>query len=160
MDARPRQDLLARQSTLSAVLKAIRQRRGRRSSEMARGMGMALRSYQRFEAGEMGIDLDKIHRFADVVNADPWAIVFAAEMGSVDFALHCMDNKAVSAMLVAMRRFNAKSGQDLARLDTRSVLIVFAKAFQDLSARVREYDADLEQWMFDEAFRGHDPDEA
>jgi transcriptional regulator with XRE-family HTH domain len=159
MDARPRQDLLGRQTTLSLILKAIRRRRGFRSSEMAREMAMALRSYQRFESGCMGVDLDKIHRFADVVNADPWAIVFAVEMNSVDFALYCMDNKAISALLLAMRRFNAKSGKDLARLDTRSVLIVFAKAFQDLSARVREYDSDLEQWMFDEAFDGGDPDD-
>lgn len=122
-------------------------------------MAMALRSYQRFERGEMGIDLDKIHRFAEVVNADAWAIIFAVELSSVDFALYCMDNKAISALLIAMRRFNAKAGKDLARLDTRSVLIVFAKAFQDLSARVREYDADLEQWMFDEAFDGDDPDD-
>jgi transcriptional regulator with XRE-family HTH domain len=159
MDATPRQDLLGRQSTLSLILKAIRGRRGLRSAEVARDMNMALRSYQRFEAGAMGVDVDRIFRFADIVNADPWAIQFAVEMGSVDFALYCMDNKAMSALMIAMRRFNAKAGQDLARLDTRSVLIVFAKAFRDLSDRVREYDADLEQWMFDEAFDGEAPEE-
>jgi hypothetical protein len=44
MDATPRQDLLGRQSTLSLILKAIRQRRGFRSAEVARDMNMALRS--------------------------------------------------------------------------------------------------------------------
>jgi transcriptional regulator with XRE-family HTH domain len=51
MDATPRQDLLGRQSTLSLILKAIRQRRGFRSAEVARDMNMALRSYAKLEHG-------------------------------------------------------------------------------------------------------------
>jgi hypothetical protein len=63
-----------------------------------------------------------------------------------------------------LRRFNLKAGKDIARLDTRSLLIVFAKGFDEISARAREYDADLEQWMFDETLNGEaaeqpDPDE-
>ena len=103
----------------------------------------------------MGVDIDKIFRFADLVNADPWAIQFAVEMGErrLRALLHGQQGDVGPDGRHA-RFFNAKSGQDLARLDTRSVLIVFAKAFRDLSDRVREYDADLEQWMFDEAFDG------
>jgi transcriptional regulator with XRE-family HTH domain len=158
MDVTPVQEASDRQAILSLILKAIRRRRGLRSAEVARLMGMALRSYQRFESGAMGLDLDKIHRFADVVDTDGWAIVFAVEMGSVEFALYCADNKACSALLVAMRRFNAKSGRDIARLDPRSLFLVFSKTFNDISERAREYDAYLEQWMFDETLNG-DPDD-
>jgi transcriptional regulator with XRE-family HTH domain len=158
MEVTPAQEASDRQATLSLILKAIRRRRGLRSSEAARRMGMALRSYQRFESGALGLDLPKIHQFAEAADADGWAIIFAVEIGSVEFALYCADNKASSALLVALRRFNAKSGKDIARLDPRSLLLVFSKAFEDISARAREYDAYLEQWMFDEALNG-DPDD-
>jgi hypothetical protein len=75
-------------------------------------------------------------------------------MGSVEFALYCADNKASTVLLVALRRFNAKSGKDIARLDPRSLLLVFSKAFDGISVRAREYDAYLEQWMFDAALNG------
>jgi transcriptional regulator with XRE-family HTH domain len=154
MEVTPPREASERQATLSLILKAIRRRRGLRSSEAARLMGMALRSYQRFESGAMGLDLRKIHQFAEAADADGWAIVFAVEIGSVEFALYCADNKASSALLVALRRFNARSGKDIARLDPRSLLLVFSKAFEDISARARDYDAYLEQWMFDEALNG------
>jgi hypothetical protein len=44
MEVTPVQEASARQATLSLILKAIRRRRGLRSAEAARLMGMALRS--------------------------------------------------------------------------------------------------------------------
>jgi transcriptional regulator with XRE-family HTH domain len=158
MDLVPIPDHSERQACLSLILKTIRRRRGFRSSELARQMTIGLRTYQRFESGAMGLDLEKIHQFADLVNADGWAIVFGVEMNSVEFALNCTENKAASALLVALRRFNRTSGKDLARLDPRSVMLVFNKMLNEISVRAREYDADLEQWMFDEALNG-DPDD-
>jgi transcriptional regulator with XRE-family HTH domain len=158
MEVTPVQEASDRQATLSLILKAIRRRRGLRSVEAARLMGMALRSYQRFESGALGLDMTRIHQFADVTDADGWAIIFAVEMSSVEFALYCADNKASTALLVELRRFNAKSGKDIARLDPRSLFLVFSKAFNDISVRAREYDAYLEQWMFDEVLNG-DPDD-
>ena len=46
MGAFPLQDLSGRKATLPLVLKAIRRQRGLRSSEVARAMGMPLRSYE------------------------------------------------------------------------------------------------------------------
>lgn len=158
MDVTPLQGPSGRQAVLSAILKTIRRRRGFRSVEVARLMGMAHRSYQRFEAGEMGVDLPKIQLFAEVVHADAWGILFAVEMGSADFALYCAENQAATTLFSALRRFHLKAGKDIARLDTRSLFIVFSKAFDDVSARAREYDADLEQWMFDGVLSGEPED--
>lgn len=158
MDAVSVTQASVRQACLSRILKAIRLRRGLRSVEVARQMGMAHRSYQRFESGAKGLDLELIARFADAVGADGWAIVFGVEMNSVDFALYCAENKAATALLVALRGFSLKSGKDIARLDPRSLMIVFTKGFNGISTRAREYDADLEQWMFDETLNG-DPDD-
>lgn len=159
MDLTPAQDPSGREATLSLVLKSIRKRRGFRSVEVARLMHMAHRSYQRFEAGEMGVDLPKIQKFADVVHADAWGILFAVEMGSAEFALYCAENQAATTLFSTLRRFHLKAGKDIARLDTRSLFIVFSKAFDEISTRAREYDADLEQWMFDGTLNGEPDDE-
>lgn len=159
MDDAPDQVPAGQVETLSLILKAIRQRRGLSSADTARSMKMAHRTYQHFEAGDLGVDIPKVHRFAEAeaVHADAWGIIFAIEFGSVDFALHCADNQASKALLSSLRRFNLRAGKDLARLDTRSLFIVFSKAFDEISARAREYDADLEPWMFDATLNG-EPD--
>ena len=74
--------LTARQMLLSQILKAIRVRRGLRSSEAARAMGMPLRSYQHFESARGREDVPTIHAFSDAVNADGHAIMLALEMRS------------------------------------------------------------------------------
>jgi transcriptional regulator with XRE-family HTH domain len=143
------QDSTERQTALPAILKAIRRRRGLRPAEVARGMGLPLRTYQRFESAAGGLDLERIHHFAEVVNADGWAVVLAADMGSVEFALRCLDNKAASVLLLALQRFNAKAGACIPRLDPRSLILAFGKAFDELEAKARSEAAYLEQWMFD-----------
>lgn len=158
MDVSRDQDALTRRTTLSRILKLLRRRAGLRSSEAAREMGKSLRSYQRFESGTYDIELADIRRFARVVDADPWGIVFGVEFGSVDFALHTAGNKAASWMLLALRRFDRRAGRDIAVLDPRTLMLVFTRGFDQLSLKAQEFDADLEQWMFDEALVG-DPDD-
>ena len=158
MDASPLQDLTGRKTTLPLVLKAIRRRRGLRSSEVARAMGMPLRSYQYFESGRGGLNLERIHQFASAVDADGYAIVLALDIGSVEFALHCLDNKAATVLLVSLQRFATKTGEDIARLDPRSFISAFDRAFDELTAKAREYDAILESWMTDKSIGGDPPD--
>lgn len=149
MDASPLQDPAARAATLPLILKAIRQQRGLRSSEVARAMGMKLRTYQHFESGRAGLHLERIRRFAEAVNADEAAILIALDIGSVQFALNCLENKTGTALLVSLQRFDLRAGKHAARLDPRSVISVFDRAFDELDAKAREYDAVLETWMID-----------
>lgn len=147
MDASPLQDPAGRTETLPLILKAIRQQRGLRSSEVARAMGMKLRTYQHFESGRAGLHLDRIRRFAEAVDADEAAILIALDIGSVQFALNCLENKAGTALLVALQRFDLRAGKHVARLDPRSVISAFDRAFDELATKAREYDAVLETWM-------------
>ncbi len=103
---------------------------------------------------QKGLEIETVRRFADVLGVDGWAIVFGVEMNSVDFALACAENKASSILLIALRRFNRKSGKDIARLDQRSLLLLFTRMLGEISVKAREYDADLEDWMFDETLNG------
>lgn len=146
-----------RHAALSAALKTLRVRRGFRSVELARQMHVSHRTYQRFEAGESGIDLKKIFRFAQIVRADPWGIVFAAEFGSPAFALYCSENQAASLLVTMLRRFNRRSGQDIAALDPRSLVMIYGRSLAQITLRAQQLNADLEEWMFDEAFG--DPDD-
>jgi len=160
MDVLRDQDTASRRATLSRILKTFRRRAGLRSIEAARAMGKGLRTYQRWESGYYGLQLEEIHRFAEIVHADPWGIVFAVEFGSVDFALATAQNNAASLMLVALRRFHRKTPEAIRVLDPRSLSLTFTRGFDLLAKRAEEYEADLEQWMFDEGLGAAEPDDA
>jgi transcriptional regulator with XRE-family HTH domain len=151
MDVLRDQDAASRRATLSQVLKLFRKRAGLRSAEAARLMHKGLRTYQRWESGYYGVELEEIHRFAEIVQADPWGIIFAVEFGSVDFAFDTAGNNAASLLLLALRRFHRRpGGEALRQLDPRSLLLVYTRGFDLLIRRAEEYASDLEQWMFDE----------
>ncbi|HEX5263920.1 MAG TPA: helix-turn-helix transcriptional regulator [Phenylobacterium sp.] len=143
--------LTERQALLSQILKGIRRRRGLRSSEVARQMGMALRSYQHFESARGREDAPTIHAFAEAVDADGYAILLALDMKAPDFALDCLDNKFASVMVLAARRFRKGSGRNLARLDPRSVIAAFERAFAELTRKLNEDDGYVEAWMTEPA---------
>jgi transcriptional regulator with XRE-family HTH domain len=155
--------LTERQVLLSQILKAIRLRRGLRSSEAARLMQMPLRSYQHFESARGREDAPTIHAFAEALNADGHAILLALDMRSLEFALDCLENKFTNVMVLATRRFHKRAGRDLARLDPRSVITAFERAFGDLTKKLGEDDAYVEAWMSDPSLGGdpgdHDPDD-
>jgi transcriptional regulator with XRE-family HTH domain len=158
--------LTERQVLLSQILKAIRRRRGLRSSEVARAMGMALRSYQHFESARGREDAPTIHAFAEAVDADGYAILLALDMRSAEFALDCLENKFTKVMVLAAGRFSKVSGHHLARLDPRSVITAFERAFAELTKKLHEDDSYVEAWMTDPSLGGdpldpkaHDPDD-
>lgn len=160
MDVLRDQDTAARRATLSRILKLFRTRAGLRSVEAAKLMNKGHRTYQRWESGYYGVELDEIHRFAEIVNADPWGIIFAVEFGSVDFAVDTANNNGASLLLVALRRFHRRSGHAIRQLDPRSLSLTYSRGFSLLATRAEEYAADLEQWMFDENLGGGgDPDD-
>jgi transcriptional regulator with XRE-family HTH domain len=159
MDVLQDQDAAARRATLRTILKHFRKRSGLKSAEMAKLMGKGLRTYQRWESGYYGVQVEPIRRFADIVQVDPWGIIFAVEFGSVDYALDTANNSGASLMLVALRRFHRQSGSAIRKLDARSLLLTYTRGFGLLSRRAEEYEADLEQWMFDEGLGGDHRDE-
>jgi transcriptional regulator with XRE-family HTH domain len=151
MDVLRDQDAAARRATLSRILKIFRKRSGLKSVEVAKLMNKGHRTYQRWESGFYGVQHDPIFRFAEIVEVDPWAIIFGVEFGSVDFALDATRHSAASFLLIALRRAYRKSPQPFRGLDPRSLLLTFTRGFDLLDRRYEKYDADLEQWMFDES---------
>jgi transcriptional regulator with XRE-family HTH domain len=139
---------------LPQVLKAIRRRRGLRTATVAQRMGMAVRSYERFESGRGPLSVARVHGFAQATDSDAYAILMALDIRSPDFALRCLDNKAMTLMVMAIQEFDATAQDDIGRLEPRSLIAGYTQLFDGLTAKAREIDAFVEQWMSDKAIHG------
>lgn len=142
-----REDAQNRRRWLSLALKAVRQRRDRRAADVAREMGMSLRAYEYFEAGQR-INLDRIHQFARVLNADPYAILVAMEIGSPKFAERCVDNKLVTILTMVLQEFDATTGNAVVQLDPQTLETAFARMTAALSEVGRQRHASPSNWLF------------
>lgn len=142
-----RADRQSQNETLSAALRLIRAHRRMKSADVARGMNMALRSYEHFEAGGGRINLERVHRFAEVTDSDPHAIMAALALGSPAFALRCADNKLMTIFTVAVQEFDAEVGDAIAELDARTIINTFTKALKDLAVQSVRRDSAADAWL-------------
>jgi transcriptional regulator with XRE-family HTH domain len=145
----PTRDSRTRRACLSQSLKAIRRLRGRRAADVARDMGMPLRSYEYFEAGQGRLNLERIHKFADVLDADALAILIGMEMCSPSFAVRCAGNKLMTILEMALQEFDGEAGDDMAQLDARTLINAFAQTFDGMKDQARERAGFLSRWIAD-----------
>ena len=132
------QDAVRRRAALARTLKALRRRRGATAQQTAQAMGMALRSFEHFEAGRARINVDRVHKLADALRADPYAIFAAAELDAPDFAVHCADNKLMMILLIALGDFERTCGSAIVHLDPATLLAAFSRTFQDLAEQAHD----------------------
>lgn len=152
--AAPPDPEIRRAALLSQALKRVRRKRGLRSAEAARAMGLPLRSYEHFEAGKGRLNLQRVHQFAQALDADAFAIVAAVYIGSPEFAARCADNKVMTIFMIALQEFDANGQDDISRLDARSLIMGFTRLFDGLVARARDEEAFVESWMTDKSLLG------
>ena len=144
MDPAERQ---SQSETLSSALRLIRTHRRMKSAEVAEAMGMALRSYEHFEAGGGRINLERIHRFAEVTDSDPYAILTALALGSPQFALRTADNKLMTILTVALQEFDEALGDGIVELDGRTLINAFTRAMKDLALQAVRRDSAAAAWL-------------
>ncbi len=130
---------------LSAAVRAVRKDRGMTSVQVARAMNIALRTYQRFEAGETRLNLDHIERFARATTSDPHALLLSVMIGSPAFALRCRDNRMATILTIALEKFDTKHGDRLRHLDIRALVAAVTSMFDGLEASMNHGDA--EAWL-------------
>jgi transcriptional regulator with XRE-family HTH domain len=128
-----KREATARQVYLSRALKAVRRRRGVRVADMAQAIGMPVRSYQHFEAGRSRINVERVHQIAEILDADAPAIFAAVELASPEFAVRAADNKLMTAILLSLKDFDARSGDQILHLDARTVMSAFDRTFEELA---------------------------
>lgn len=132
---------------LAAALRLIRLHRRMKPAEVADAMGMAKRSYEHFEAGKGKINLERIHRFAEATDSDPYAIIDCMALGSPEFAVRCADNKAMLALRVVTQEFDGDVGDAIMELDTRSIINAFTRTLKDLGMQAVRRDDAAKAWL-------------
>ncbi|WP_312573105.1 helix-turn-helix transcriptional regulator [Brevundimonas sp.] len=132
---------------LSQSLRLIRAHRRLRAADVAQAMNMALRSYEHFESGAGRINLERIHRFAEVTDSDPHAILAALALGSPEFALRCADNKLATILVVVLQEFDEEVGSMIGDLDARTIINTFTKSLRDLATQSVSRDAEADAWL-------------
>jgi transcriptional regulator with XRE-family HTH domain len=137
----------ARRAMLSKIIKQLRIHRGKRTAEVAAAMGMPKRSYEHFEACAGRINPERVHQFAHVVGADPYAIFAALDMGSPTFALRSADNKLMTILMKALTEFDERTHDNIASLDARTLIGVFQASFDELHGRARERGEYVARWL-------------
>ena len=155
MAARPTVDSDAEPTLLPQILKAIRRRRDLSVAYVAKAMGMAPRTYSNFEAGRGQLSVAKIHQFAEIVGADPYAILIALDIKSPSFALRCMDHQFMAMLVLQIQDFDARVQDSFTRIDPRILFSLTRQFFDGLVEQSEEVDASLERWMLDRSL--HEP---
>ena len=108
---------------------------------------MALRSYEHFEAGGGRINIERIHRFAEVTDSDPHAILASLALGSPAFALRCADNKLATILAVVLQEFDEDAGDSIAELESLTIINTFTKALKELAAQSVRRESAADAWL-------------
>src|SRR4051794_3869292 len=103
-----------RDEVLSKILKAIRNHRHLTVEKVALRMDLKKRTYERFEAGEGRLKVERIFTFAQATDSDPYALLASVKLGAPDFAIACIDNKLVMLFVAYARELFRVEGPDLA----------------------------------------------
>lgn len=120
------------------ALKGLRRLRGVRPPQMARDMRMSLRAYEHFENGKGRLNVERVHEFAALLNADPFAILAALEIHSPGFALRCANNKMMMIFMMALEAFDARAQDAILHLDPLTLMESFTQLFDVLAAKAQE----------------------
>ena len=119
-------------------------------------------AYEYFESGKARLNVDRVHQVAKILNADPYAILAAIDIGSPAFALRTIENKMGTLWLMALLEFDATAQDNIARLAPAVLIAGFTKMFDELLFLAVESDASTQDWMSDkplQAPKGEPEDE-
>lgn len=116
---------LGERESLSRALGQIRQRRGLRRRDVARAMGMTLRTYENFESGRGPMTYDRLAAFSNATDSDLVALLLCHHLGGPGLALACADNKAAAIALATLEDIDAGLSTGLSGLTAASLLAAF-----------------------------------
>ncbi|MET0307853.1 MAG: helix-turn-helix transcriptional regulator [Sphingomonas sp.] len=132
---------------LATALKLIRKDRRMRPSEVAQALGMPLRSYEHLESGRGRFTFDRLVRFTEVTNSDPFAILAVLALKTPEFALRCADNKLMTILMIAMSEMNDDLGDDITFLESGILIGAFTRVAKELTEHISKRDLFAETWL-------------
>lgn len=152
---------LARQARLlSQILKMVRDERRMKGREVAAAMGIALRTYQDFEAGRGDLDLNKIRLFAKATRSDPVGILLALFFGAPEIALLTLDSKLPMTFWITLMELRDGVGEQLNIVPPALLLSGMRRVGDDIKDWLDRHAASAESYL-DKAWADiyRDPDE-
>lgn len=114
--------------SLAQAMAAIRRQRGLRRRDVAKAMGMPLRTYENLESGRSPMTYERITAYAAATNCDLAALLLCHHCGGPDIAVQTADNKAVTIALDAVEDIAASRGGSLAGLTAAHLVSAFEAA--------------------------------
>jgi transcriptional regulator with XRE-family HTH domain len=132
---------------LARVIREVRRLRNLRASELARRMGLPLRSYELFESGRGRLDLERLFSFAEATDSDPFAILLSVPFRSADFAVACADTKLALIMVMHLQGFYQERGDDITYLDPPNIIGGFERVFKELGGKLDDNETFLRRWF-------------
>lgn len=134
-------------SALSETLRLVRRRRGLKASEVAKRMGLALRTYHHFEGGRAEVDVERVRQFAQATDSDPHAILTAVLIGAPAFAARTMDNKMMSVLIAGAQRLDERLGDRLSSIEVARLIAATRRMFDELEAEATRQDDEARRWL-------------
>ena len=139
---------LARQARLlSRILKLVRKERRLTGQEVADGMGIALRTYQDFEAGRGELDLRKLRLFARATRSDPVSLLLALFFKQPEVALFTLDSKLPMTFWIAFFELLAKVGARLNIVPPGLVLSGMRRMTEEIDEYLIRHAASAESFL-------------
>jgi transcriptional regulator with XRE-family HTH domain len=132
---------------LTRALQDVRRKRGMSKQAVADSMGMALRTYEEFEAGRGPQSVDRVLAFSEATDCDPYALILGSIFDMPEFGVHCADNKLCLIMMMHLEEFAAAEGGDLAFLEPAHLIGGFGRLFKDFGAKLEESERFLRNWL-------------
>ncbi|WP_275052052.1 helix-turn-helix transcriptional regulator [Caulobacter sp. SSI4214] len=140
----------------------LRKERRMTAAEVAAGMGIAVRTYQDFEAGKGDLDLNKILLFATATGTDAVSIILALLFRDPDLARQSMDNKLPTTFWISFREFRDDVGEQLNVVPPALLLEGFRRVYEEIRLYLRKRADSAEDWLeraIAEAYRPPDDNE-
>lgn len=126
----------------------LRRLRHLSQSETARRMGMSRRAYEHWEQGAAVVaGLDRLLRFAEVTDTDPWAILAAQLFDAPQIAIDCADNRLGTVLLALLADLHETLGSDLQLVERRAAIGLARRLAVECRKLVVPPDLEAEQWL-------------
>jgi transcriptional regulator with XRE-family HTH domain len=132
---------------LGHALKAVRQHRSFTTSQIASQLGLALRTYERWETGDAPVTIASIVRFAIVVDCDPVALILSVFMRNPDFAVDAADNKLALMVTMILGDLHDLAGGGLQHLGKSEILRHLHTVLEALGKSAHQMSGNADQWM-------------
>jgi transcriptional regulator with XRE-family HTH domain len=144
---KPLADPDAQSHVLAQAIKSVRLLRGRSTADLAKALGLSLRTYERWESGDAHLSFASVIRFAEVTDSDPIALVIAMIIRDPDFAVDAADNKLALMVVMTLADLHGVAGDKLRHLTKTEIRKHLQVVLQALGTSALQTSESADDWI-------------